>query len=253
MANALVTGASRGIGRAIAQALARRGDVVAVHFGSDLAAAQATLDSLPGNGHVLVRGDIADAEAAQSIVETAVSALGSVEILVNNAAAAPHSGNRHPVDGASYAEWQRAWRQMIDVNLVGAANVTMLVAQHLIAQRRPGAIVNIGSRGAFRGEPDHPAYAASKGGLHAFGQTMAASLAPHGISVTSVAAGFIATERQTPKLNGPAGDDIRGQSPFHRVGTPEEVANAVLYLTSPGAVWASGAVLDLNGASHFRT
>ncbi|MDQ0615442.1 3-oxoacyl-[acyl-carrier protein] reductase [Microbacterium sp. W4I4] len=253
MTNALVTGASRGIGRAIAQALARRGDVVAVHFGSDAAAAQETLDSLPGSGHVLVRGDIADAAAAQTIVATAVSTLGSIDILVNNAAVAPNVGNRHPAVGTSYTEWQQAWRQMIDVNLVGAANITMLVAQHLIDQRRPGAVVNIGSRGAFRGEPDHPAYAASKAGLHAFGQTMAASLAPHGISVTSVAAGFIATERQTPKLTGPAGDSIRDQSPFHRVGTPEEVANAVLYLTSPEAVWASGAVLDLNGASHFRT
>jgi NAD(P)-dependent dehydrogenase (short-subunit alcohol dehydrogenase family) len=253
MANALVTGASRGIGRAVAQALAQRGDLVAVHFGSDRVSAQATFDSLAGSGHVLIGGDISDAADAQRIVETARTALGSVELLVNNAAVAPNDDNRHPADRSSFAQWQRAWRQMIDVNLVGAANVTMLVAQHLIDQGTPGAVVNIGSRGAFRGEPEHPAYAASKAGLHAFGQTMAASLAPYGISVTSVAAGFIATERQTSKLSGPAGDSIRHQSPFSRVGTPEEVANAVLYLTSPEAVWASGAVLDLNGASHFRT
>ncbi|MGO2605773.1 MAG: SDR family oxidoreductase, partial [Brachybacterium tyrofermentans] len=79
------------------------------------------------------------------------------------------------------------------------------------------------------------------------------ALAPHGIAVASVAPGFIGTERQQPKLEGPAGDGLRAQSPFGRVGTAEEVAAAILYLTSPEAQWASGAVLDLNGASHLRT
>ncbi|QMU96235.1 SDR family oxidoreductase [Microbacterium esteraromaticum] len=252
MANALVTGGSRGIGRAIAQALARRGDTVTVHYGQDLEAAQTTLDSLPGTGHALAGGDIADPDAARSIVEQAVSAMGSIDILVNNAAVAPDAANRHPVDDSTYEVWQRQWRRMLDVNLIGAASITMLVSSHLIDRRAPGAIVNIGSRGAFRGEPEHPAYAASKAGLHAFGQTMAGALAPHGISVASIAPGFIATDRQAAKLSGDSGDSIRGQSPFGRVGTAEEVAAAVLYLTSPDAAWASGTILDLNGASHFR-
>ena len=252
MAHALITGSSRGIGRAVAQAFARRGDRVVVHYGRDRDAAQQTLASLEGSGHAVIGGDLGDPVEAQRVVEEAVAALGSLDILVNNAAVAPSAANAHRVDSASYAEWQAAWSAMVSVNLLGASNVTMLVAQHLIERGSGGAIVNVGSRGAFRGEADHPAYAATKAGLQAFGQSMALVLAPHGISVTSVAPGMVATERQSAKLESEQGDSIRGQSPFGRVGTPEEVADAVAYLTSSSAVWASGTLLDLNGASYFR-
>jgi len=252
MAHALITGSSRGIGRAVAQAFARRGDRVVVHYGSDRDAAEQTLASLEGSGHAVIGGDLGDPVEAQRVVEEAVAALGSLDILVNNAAVAPSAANAHRVDSASYAEWQAAWSAMVSVNLLGASNVTMLVAQHLIERGSGGAIVNVGSRGAFRGEADHPAYAATKAGLQAFGQSMALVLAPHGISVTSVAPGMVATERQSAKLESEQGDSIRGQSPFGRVGTAEEVADAVAYLTSSSAVWASGTVLDLNGASYFR-
>ncbi len=252
MAHTLVTGGSRGIGRAIAQALARRGDRVVVHFGADRAAAEETVASLDGSGHALVGGDLSDPAEVQRIVDDAIRAVGHLDILVNNAAVAPSAANAHRVDAATYAEWQAAWSSMVAVNLVGASNVAMRVAQHLIERGSGGAIVNVGSRGAFRGEPDHPAYAATKAGLQALGQSLALTLAPHGISVTSVAPGMIATERQAAKLAGAQGDSIRGQSPFGRVGTPEEVADAVAYLTAPGSVWASGTILDLNGASYFR-
>ncbi len=252
MAHALITGSSRGIGRAVAQTFARRGDRVVVHYARDRVAAEETLASLDGSGHAIVGGDLGEATEAQRVVDEAVAALGSLDILVNNAAVAPSAANAHRVDAATYDEWQAAWSEMVSVNLLGASNVTMLVAQHMISRRAGGAIVNVGSRGAFRGEADHPAYAATKAGLQAFGQSMALALAPHGISVTSVAPGMVATDRQSAKLEGPQGDGIRGQSPFGRVGTPEEVADAVAYLTSPAAVWASGTVLDLNGASYFR-
>lgn len=252
MAHALITGSSRGIGRAVAQVLARRGDRVVVHYGRDQVAAEQTLASLEGSGHALVGGDLGDPVEAQRVVDEAVDALGSLDILVNNAAVAPSAANEHRVDSTSYAEWQAAWSAMVSVNLLGASNVTMLVAQHMIERRSGGAIVNVGSRGAFRGEADHPAYAATKAGLQAFGQSMALVLAPHGISVTSIAPGMVATERQSAKLESEQGDSIREQSPFGRVGTPDEVADAVAYLTSPTAVWASGTVLDLNGASYFR-
>jgi 3-oxoacyl-[acyl-carrier protein] reductase len=252
MATALVTGSSRGIGRAIAQTLARRGDRVAVHCSADLAAAEETLSSLAGTGHTLVVGDLSDPAAAEQIVDSTASALGSIDILVNNAAIAPSSANAHRIDTTTYAHWQESWSRMVSVNLIGTSNLTMLVAQQMIAQGTGGAIVNIGSRGAFRGEAEHPAYAATKAGLQALGQSLALTLAPHGIAVTSVAPGMIATERQAEKLAGAQGESIRGQSPFGRVGTASEVADAVAYLTSPGAVWASGTVLDLNGASYFR-
>lgn len=253
MRRVLVTGASRGIGRAVAVAFAERGDRVAVHYSSKREDAEETLARLPGDGHALLAGDLSDPLTAQRMLDEAAEALGGVEVLVNNAAVAPSADNLHTVAEVSYADWQRIWQRMIDVNLLGAVNLTYAVARHLIERGARGSIVNIGSRGAFRGEPEFPAYGASKAALHAFGQSMAIALAPHGIAVTSVAPGFVGTERQVSKMAGPAGEALRAQSPFGRVGTPEEVAAAVLYLASPEAAWSSGAVLDLNGASYLRT
>lgn len=249
----LVSGASRGIGRATALAFARRGDRVAVHYAHRGNDAERTLASLPGSGHVLVQGDIGDADTARAVVDAARAELGGLSVLVNNAAIAPDSNNLHRVQDTSFADWVSAWDSMVRVNLIGAAHLSWAVARHLISAQSGGAIVNVGSRGAFRGEPDHPAYGATKAALHSLGQSLAVALAPHGVSVTSVAPGFIATDRQSATLAGDRGAAIRGQSPFGRVGTPEEVADAVVYLASPGARWSSGAVLDVNGASHLRT
>lgn len=123
---------------------------------------------------------------------------------------------------------------MVDVDLIPAANVTYLVARQLIARGPAGTIVNMGSRGAFRGEPEFPAYGAAKAALHAFGQSMAVALAPHDIAVVSVAPGFVSYDRQAEKPAGLTGDAVRSESPFGRVGTPQEVAHAVLHLTPDG-------------------
>jgi 3-oxoacyl-[acyl-carrier protein] reductase len=252
MRGALVTGASRGIGRAAAIALSGRGERVAVHYGRAREEAERTLSLLHGEGHVLVGGDLSDPEAARRIVEEAEAGLGQVNVLVNNAGIAPGPATDHRVDEVDYATWQQRVTRMIDLDLTAPAHLTYLVARSLIARDTPGVIVNVGSRGAFRGEPGAPAYAAAKAGLHAFGQSMAIALAPHGIAVATVAPGVIATERQQEKLAGPDGDALRAQSPFGRVGTAEEVASAILYLTAPESPWASGTILDLNGASHLR-
>ncbi|MVU81686.1 SDR family oxidoreductase [Nocardia sp. ET3-3] len=253
MRGVLVTGGSRGIGRAVAAAFAEAGDRVAVHYGHDRGAAEQTVRALPGSGHAIVGGDLADPDAAQRIVDEAVAALGGVDVLVNNAALATSGDTVHRIAEVEAAQWQQVWRRMLDINLLGPVHLTYAVAHHLIERGAPGRIVNIGSRGAFRGEPDFPAYGASKAALQAFGQSMAIALAPHGISVTSVAPGFVGTERQDAKLASPEGDSVRAQSPFGRVGTPAEIAAAVLYLASPHSTWASGAILDLNGASYLRT
>jgi NAD(P)-dependent dehydrogenase (short-subunit alcohol dehydrogenase family) len=116
-----------------------------------------------------------------------------------------------------------------------------------------GKIVNVSSRGAFRGEPDAPAYGASKAGLNALSQSMALALAPHNIFVYVVAPGFVETDRIAPLLSGPRGDAIRAQSPFGRVAYPEEVANTVLFLASEGTDYLTGCIVDINGASYLRT
>jgi 3-oxoacyl-[acyl-carrier protein] reductase len=128
--------------------------------------------------------------------------------------------------------------------------VTWCAVQHM--KETGGRIVNVTSRGAFRGEPRHPAYGASKAGLNAFGQSMARALAPLGISVGTVAPGYVETEMAAADLNSPQGAEIRAQSPFNRVAAPEEIAAAVVYLASDQAEWASGTILDLNGASYLR-
>ncbi len=162
MSAALVTGASRGIGRAIARGLAERGDRVAVHYGRDRRAAEETIRTMTGVGHIAVGGDLSDPKVAAEIVRTADEELGGVDILVNNAAVAPNDDVRHRVDETSYESWQTAWRRIVDVDLLGAAYMTYLVAHRLIDRGAPGFVVNVGSRGAFRGEPDFPAYGAAK-------------------------------------------------------------------------------------------
>lgn len=253
MRSVLVTGASGGIGAAVAHRFAAAGDRVAVHFVSNRAGAESTLRALPAEGHALVSGDLGDPEGARQIVDAAAAELGTIDVLICNAGVAPSEANRHVIGDVSYEEWTTTFQRMVDVNLLGSASLAWAVASRLIERGAPGAIVNIGSRGAFRGEPEHPAYAASKAGLHALGQSLAVALAPHGITVTSVAPGFVATPRQQPKLDGPAGDALRAQSPFGRVGTAEEIAAAAFWLASPEAAWCSGSILDANGASHLRS
>ncbi len=244
----LVTGASRGIGRAIAGAFAGQGDRVAVHHRDSAGLAAEVLAGLPGRGHVVVRADLTDPDAVRRMVDGARDALGGLDVLVNNAGVF----TPHPIAEVSYEQWQAAWRETLGVNLVGAANVTWCAAQHMIRQGS-GRIINVSSRGAFRGEPGQPAYGASKAGLNAFGQSLARALAPHGIAVATVAPGYVDTDMAARHLTGPAGDEIRAQSPFRRVAEAEEIAAAVLYLASPQAEWASGAILDLNGASYLRS
>jgi 3-oxoacyl-[acyl-carrier protein] reductase len=241
----LVTGASRGIGAAIAAAFARSGDRVAVHYGSGEDAARDVLASLPGEGHLVASADLLDAGAVRRMVDEVAEAFGGIDVLVNNAGIF----EPHPITDTSYFEWQESWRRTLGVNLIGAANVTWCAVQHMGGG---GRIVNVASRGAFRGEPDQPGYGASKAGLIAFGQSLARSLGPRGIAVTAVAPGFTETDMAADELSGESGVRRRAESPLGRVATPGEVAAAVLYLASPEAEMASGTVLDVNGASYLR-
>jgi 3-oxoacyl-[acyl-carrier protein] reductase len=246
----LVTGSSRGIGRAVAESFARTGDTVAVHHRDSADLAAQVVAGLPGDGHVIVQADIADAAAVRTMVDAAAKQLGGLDVLVNNAASFGRVA--HHVAEISYEGWQQAWHDTIGLNLIGAANVTWCAVQHMIAAGG-GTIVNVSSRGAFRGEPGQPAYGASKAGLNALGQSLAVALAPYNITVSAVAPGFVETDMAASHLAGDSGAAIRAQSPFGRVARPEEIAAAVVYLASPEAAWASGAILDLNGASYLRT
>jgi NAD(P)-dependent dehydrogenase (short-subunit alcohol dehydrogenase family) len=244
----LVTGASRGIGRAIARGFAETGDRVAVHYGSSAGLAEEVRAGLPGKGHVVVGADMGNPDAVRRAVDTAAGELDGLDVLVNNAGVFL----AHPPLTSSYDEWQAAWTRTLAINLTGAANAAFCAVPHLI-DAGGGAIINVSSRGAFRGEPDCPAYGASKAGMNALGQSLALALASRNISVGTVAPGFVQTEMARAVLDGPGGAAVRAQSPFGRVAEPEEVAAAVLWLASPQARFASGTIIDVNGASYLRS
>ncbi len=247
----LVTGASRGIGAAIAHALALAGHRVAVHAGRDSDAAARVRAALPGTGHLVVTGDLTDPDTCARLVAEVVDGLGELDVLVNNAGV--YTG--HPITTTGYADWQRIWRDTVELNLLAPANLAWLAVDHLLhraAGPDGGRLISVGSRGAYRGEPDTPGYGASKAGLHAMTQSLAIALAPHGVLAAAVAPGFVDTEMARAILDGPDGAAVRAQSPFGRVATPAEIARTVAWLATDAPVWISGTVVDANGASYLR-
>lgn len=244
----LVTGSSRGIGRCAAQMFAKEGGRVAVHYNDNRSSAEETLASLSGGPHMVVQADVRDPDAVQNMVAEVVDKMGGLHILVNNAGVF----EAHPAHSVGYEDWRSKWNKVLGTNLIGAANVSFCAIQHMVAHGG-GRIVNVSSRGAFRGEPDSPAYGASKAGMNAMGQSLAKSLAPHGIFVHTVAPGFVDTDMAGRDLVGERGDAIRAQSPLNRVAKPEEVAHTILFLASEETEFLTGCIVDVNGASYLRT
>ncbi|MFT4861617.1 MAG: 3-oxoacyl-[acyl-carrier protein] reductase [Pseudohongiellaceae bacterium] len=244
----LVTGGSRGIGKAVSQAFAQRGAQVVILYQSNDAAAAATLGELEGAGHKAFKCDISDPEQVHQIIEEITVTHGAIDVLVNNAGI----GSYHPLPDTSYEQWQAAWQATLATNLLGPANLCYCVGRKMIAAGG-GRIVNISSRGAFRGEPTKPAYGASKAALNSLTQSLAQALAPYNIFVAAVAPGFVNTELTADRLASPEGDEIRAQSPLNRVAEPHEVAYAAVFLASTGAEFSSGTIIDVNGASYLRS
>jgi len=245
----LVTGASRGIGRAIAFAFADGGANVGIHFNKNEAAARETQQSLPGGPHAIFAKDLSEPDEPKALVDEVIEKLGSIDVLVNNAGIyEPH----REITEIEFSEWSSNWTSTIGINLLGPANLMFWAARHMV-ERGGGKIVNVSSRGAFRGEPDAPAYGASKAGLNALSQSMAQALAPHNVYVTVVAPGYVETDMTIKALSGPKGDSIRGQSPLRRAAAPEEIAKTVLFLASEGSDYLTGAIVDVNGASYLRS
>lgn len=244
----LVTGSASGIGRATAIMFAASQARVIVHYKKNLAGAEKTLSMLKPGDHFLINGDLLNSEELHELTETAWAKAGRIDVLVNNAAV--HIDL--PIKEASFNEWLDIWNRTINTNLGGTAHLSFLMSKKMI-DAGGGKIVNVSSRGAFRGEPSGMAYGASKAGLNSLGQSMAKALAPYNIFVYTVAPGFTETEMAGYALNGPNGDEIRSQSPLNRVAKPEEVARSIFLLASEGTEWMTGCIVDINGASYLRT
>jgi 3-oxoacyl-[acyl-carrier protein] reductase len=244
MNQVLVTGASGGIGRAIALALAGRGARIAVHYNSDRVAAEETRRALPGVGHVLCGADLSDAAAIEPFWRELMREFGRVDALVNNAGIYLE----HPPVTADYEQWNEVLQRTLATNFVGPAQLSFFAARAM-ARQGSGRIVNISSRGAFRGEPTAPAYAASKAAINAFGQSFAKAFASKGVQVFTVAPGWVGTERVAAHVRDPV---VLADQPLGRVATPEEVARVVTFCVLEAPVSLTGAVLDVNGASYLH-
>ena len=246
--NVLVTGASRGIGRATAELIAEQGARVAVHYANNRVAAEQVLAGLAGEGHFTIAADLGDPDAVEPLVNDVFDRFGQLDVLVNNAG----MFESHPPTDVSFNEWKEAWERTLAVNLLGPAHLSFFIARRMIEQAG-GRIVNVSSRGAFRGEPDAPAYGASKAGLNALGQSMAKALAPHGVIVCTVAPGWVDTDMAADSLGGPDAESVLNRSPLGRVATPREVAEVIAFLARPGNESLTGCIVDVNGASYLRT
>lgn len=243
----VVTGGTRGIGAEISTQFAKEGATVICVYRSDQEAADLLIDRLIGSGHTAKQADISIPEQIPPLFESIVEQYGQIDICINNAGIGYH----HPINKVDYNEWQSSWLNIMHTNLIAPANICHQVAQIMIQQGN-GRIINVSSRGAFRGEPQMPAYGASKAGLNSLTQSLAHALAPHKIFVGAVAPGFVETDMSRPRLEGIVGENIKKQSPMNRVAQPAEVAQAVLLMAQSNE-WMTGGIFDVNGASYFRT
>ena len=231
---ALVTGASRGIGAAIARELARAGARVAVNYRSGREAAE---EIAGGIGGVVVQGDVADAEQAQAMVERAESELGDLDILVNNAGVTRDTLLARMSDDD--------WDAVLGTNLGGVFHTSRAVARKML-RRRAGSIVNLTSVVGLRGNPGQANYVAAKAGVIGFTKALARELGGRGVRVNAVAPGYIETEL-TAVLSEPVRDAILTNTPLGRLGRPEDVAGAVRFLCSDEAAFVTGEVLLVDG------
>jgi 3-oxoacyl-[acyl-carrier protein] reductase len=244
----LITGGSRGIGKATAIAFAEKGAIIGLNYISNDSAANETMSLLGNTGHVLLKQDISSAEGAKKLIEDFVSRFGTIDILVNNAGIVI----KHEIDKIDYEGWLNSWNEIINTNLLASANICYLASQIMI-RKGGGRIINVSSRGAFRGEPEMPAYGASKAALNSMSQSLAKKLAKYKIYVGVVAPGFVETDMGLNNISEAEKINLINENPFRRMASPDEVAHSILFLASEGAEYNTGAILDINGASYLRT
>jgi NAD(P)-dependent dehydrogenase (short-subunit alcohol dehydrogenase family) len=241
---AIVTGGGRGIGRAIVLGLARNGADVAVVYRQGAEAAEATAAEARAFGvrALALQADTSDGASVRAVVERAISELGGVEILVNNAGVL----SRVPFLEMPEAEWRR----VLGTNLDGPFLMGQAVAQHMVAAGVRGAIVNITSVNQTTVAPNVAHYVVSKAGAHALTRQMAFELAPYGIRVNSVAPGLTETDINRKDLADPAFREMRlGRIPMHSMADPDDHANAVLFLVSDASKYVTGEFISADGGS----
>ena len=236
---ALVTGASRGIGKAIALLLAENGADVAVNFAGSTAAAEAVAAEIEKMGRkaILVQGDVSQTEVCAEMVDKVVKELGHIDILVNNAGITR--------DTLLLRMKEEDWDVVLNTNLQGVFNCTKAAVKYM-AKQRSGSIVNISSVVALMGNAGQANYAAAKAGILGFTRSVAKEMAARGIRVNAVTPGFIKTD-MTSVLSEKVVAAMEASIPLARLGEPEDIAKAVLFLVSDNAAYITGQTLHVDG------
>jgi 3-oxoacyl-[acyl-carrier protein] reductase len=238
---ALVTGASRGIGRAVAVALAKRGANVWINYTSNEAAAHEALAAVKAVGQGQIkRFDIADSKAVETAIkEIAEASGGKLEILVNNAGIA--------IDGLVLRTKDEDWKRTLDVNLSGAFYCCRSASRYLLKAKEAGRIINLTSVVGEQGNVGQASYVASKAGIIGLTKTLAREFAARGVTVNAVSPGFIETDMTAAHVQGENREKLIAQIPLSRIGKPEDVAEAVAFLAAPAATYITGQVIRVNG------
>ena len=242
MSIALVTGASRGIGRACALALAKRGYDVAVNYVSNEAAAQAVVAEIEALGvrSLAVRANTAELPEVKDMFRTVVREMGGLDVLVNNAGVVD--------DRYLMMLTEDSLTRSLDINIKGYFHCAQQAALKMF-KKKSGVIVNISSVSSVLAIPGQSVYSATKGAVNALTATLAKELAPYGIRVNAVAPGFVETD-----MTAGLPDDVRAAYidaiPLKRLGTPQDIADAVAFLASPGAGYITGQVIAVNGGMY---
>ncbi|WOD38319.1 SDR family oxidoreductase [Nodosilinea sp. E11] len=243
----LVTGASRGIGAAIAQSLHGAGAAVVLHYSQGQAEARQIAAELGSDRTHLVQADLSVPGAARSLWQQALDWRGSISAVVNNAATMPAA----PIEGA-WEPWSSAWQETLQVNLVAMADLCREAIPHFQANGG-GTLINLASRAAFRGDgPEFMAYAASKGGVIGLTRTIAKGFAADGVRAYAIAPGFVRTDRIEQVMAERGADYVTRDIPMGAPAEPQDIANLVAFLVAGLAPHATGATFDVNGASYFH-
>ena len=248
----LVTGGSRGIGKAIVETLHRAGASVVLHYSQGRTEAEVIAAALGSNGTPsdrvhLVQADLSQPSAARDLWVKALAWHGSIATVVNNAATMPAA----PIEG-DWDTWANAWQQTLQVNLIAVADLCREAVLHFQTQGG-GTLINLASRAAFRGDgPEFTPYAASKGGIISLTRTLARGFAKDGVLAYAIAPGFVRTDRIEQVMAERGAEYVTRDIPMGAPADPQDIANLVAFLAAGLAPHATGATFDVNGASYFH-